>query len=105
MFFWCLSGKTACLWLNRKITGTFRVLAFFFFVWSAAGLVLKVYADGIVAVLGGEDAVSAAFVFLLIMIAVVILWVEKEAVKILVVSVDTTMTFALALSPVPEGIC
>lgn len=101
--FWCLSGKTACLWLNRKITGTFRVLAFFFFVWSASGLVLKVYADGIVAVLGGEDAVSAAFVFLLIMIAVVILWVEKEAIKILVVSVDNYYDIRIGIKPGTGG--
>lgn len=101
--FWCLSGKTARLWLNRKITGTFRVLAFFFFVWSASGLVLKVYADGIVAVLGGEDAVSAAFVFLLIMIAVVILWVEKEAVKILIVSVDNYYDIRIGIKPGTGG--
>lgn len=86
--FWCLSGKTARSWLNRKITGAFRALACFFFVWSAAGLVLKVYTDGIAAVLGGEGAVSVAFMFLLIMITVLILWVEKEAVRILVASVD-----------------
>lgn len=79
------------------------MLAFFFFVWSAAGLVLKVYADGIVAVLGGEDAVSAAFVFLLIMIAVVILWVEKEAIKILVVSVDNYYDIRIGIKPGTGG--